>query len=85
MASTYAAAQWTNPKTNTVSTGAPVIYTVTIPSTVKNKDGAIAFVNYLLSSQGQNIFTQSGLSTTPIQASGDKQAIPQQLQSYIQS
>ena len=83
MASTYAKAQWTNPKTGKVTKGAPIIYTITIPSTSKNMAGAIAFVNFLLSSQGQNILTQNGVLSTPITASGDTSAIPQQLQHYI--
>ena len=83
MASTYAQASWTNPKTHKVIKGAPIIYTITIPSTSKNMAGAIAFVNFLLSSQGQSILADNGVLSTPVTASGDKSAIPQQLQQYI--
>jgi molybdate/tungstate transport system substrate-binding protein len=83
MRSSYAQATWTNPKTNKVVKGAPIVYTLTIPSTSKNKDGAIAFANFLLSSQGQNILASNGVLSTKITASGDKTAIPQQLQHYL--
>ena len=83
LASTYAQASWTNPKTSKVVKGAPIVYTITIPSTSKNKAGAIAFVNFLLSSQGQGILSGNGVLSTPVTASGDKAAIPQQLQQYV--
>lgn len=83
LASTYAQASWTNPKTDKVTKGAPIVYTITIPSTSKNKSGAIAFVNFLLSSQGQSILSGNGVLSTPVTASGDKAAIPQQLQQYV--
>jgi len=83
LASTYAQASWTNPTTRKVTKGAPIVYTITIPSTSKNKSGAIAFVNFLLSSQGQSILSGNGVLSTPVTASGDKAAIPQQLQQYV--
>ena len=83
LASTYAQASWTNPKTHKVTKGAPIVYTITIPSTSKNMAGAIAFVNFLLSSQGQSILSGNGVLSTPVTASGDKAAIPQQLQQYV--
>jgi molybdate/tungstate transport system substrate-binding protein len=85
LASDYAQAQWTNPKTNNVQKAAPVIYTITIPSTSKNRDGAIAFANFLLSAQGQAILKEDGVLSTPIKAAGDTSTIPQQLIQYIQS
>jgi molybdate/tungstate transport system substrate-binding protein len=83
LASTYAQASWTNPSTGKVTKGAPITYTITIPGTSKNKSGAIAFVNFLLSSQGQSILSGNGVLSTPVIASGDKAAIPQQLQQYV--
>ncbi|HTK06033.1 MAG TPA: extracellular solute-binding protein, partial [Ktedonobacteraceae bacterium] len=84
LASDYAKAQWTNPQTKQVSKGGPVIYTVTIPSTSQNQAGAIAFVNFLLTSQGQSILANNGLLSTPITVSGDATAVPQALQKDIQ-
>ena len=83
MASAYAQASWTNPKTGKTTKGAPIVYTITIPSTSKNKAGAIAFVNFLLSSQGQGILSGNGVLSTPVTASGNKADIPQQLQQYV--
>ena len=85
MASQYATATWTNPKTNVVSKGAPIVYTVTVLNTAKNKAGGIAFANFLLSSQGQALLQGQGVLTTPLTAGGDATTIPQQLKQYIQS
>jgi molybdate/tungstate transport system substrate-binding protein len=84
-ASTYATVHWTDPKTGKVHTGAPILYTITIPSTSKNMAGAIAFANFMLSSQGQAILQQDGVLSTPFKLAGDASAVPQQLQHYIQS
>lgn len=85
LASTYAAAHWTNSKTKTTSKGAPIVYTITIPSTAQNQAGAVAFVDFLLSAQGQTILQNAGLSTTPFKLTGDSSALPASLQHYIQS
>ncbi|HEY0752937.1 MAG TPA: extracellular solute-binding protein [Ktedonobacteraceae bacterium] len=85
LASTYSAAHWTNPKTKTTSKGAPIVYTITIPSTTQNQPGAVAFIDFLLSSQGQTILQNAGLSTTTFKLTGDSSALPSSLQHYIQS
>lgn len=85
MATAYAAAHWTNPKTGKTAKGGPILYTITIPSTSKDMAGAIAFVNYLLSSQGQALLQGAGILSTPIKAYGNASAIPSQLQQYVQS
>ncbi len=85
MASHYATVSWKNPKTNAVSKGAPVVYTVTVLNTAKNMAGGIAFANFLLSSQGQALLQGQGVLTTPFATGGDTTAIPQQLQQYAQS
>ncbi len=85
LASTYATVTWTNPQTKQVSKGGPVVFTLTIPSTSQNPVGALAFANFLLSSQGQSILLSNGLLSTPFKASGDASAVPQSLQKYISS
>ncbi len=85
MAAQYATATWKNPKTSVVSKGAPIVYTVTVLNTAKNKAGGIAFASFLLSSQGQSLLQGQGVLTTPLTAGGDATAIPQQLKQYIQS
>ncbi len=81
----YAQASYTNPKTGKKVLGTAIVYTITIPSTSKNREGAIAFVNFVLSSQGQALFNQDGLLQTPLQLAGDASAVPSQLQGYFQS
>jgi molybdate/tungstate transport system substrate-binding protein len=84
LASTYATVTWTNPQTKAVSKGGPIIFTLTIPSTSQNRAGALAFANFLLSSQGQNILLNTGgLLSTPFVVSGDTSAVPQSLRKYI--
>lgn len=81
----YAKATYTNPKTNKVTKGSAIIYTITIPSTSKNMAGAIAFVQFIFSSQGQAFFTQDGLSLTTPKVSGDASTVPSQVQQYFSS
>lgn len=83
LASTYAIVTWTNPKTRQVSKGAPILFTLTIPSTSQNRAGAQAFANFLLSSQGQGILLNEGLLKTPFKVFGDTKAVPQPLEKYI--
>ena len=82
--STYAKASYTDPKTGKTTKGAATVYTITIPSTSKNRPGAIAFVTYLLSS-GQGILTGDGLTMVTPVVSGDASAVPSQLLQYVQS
>jgi molybdate/tungstate transport system substrate-binding protein len=85
LAATYATVQWINPKTGKVIKGAPILYTITIPSTAKNRDGAIAFVNFLLSSRGQAMLSANGVLQTAVKVVGEASAVPQPLRQYIQS
>ena len=85
MASRYAIATWKNPKTGKVSKGSPIVFTLTVLNTAKNRAGGIAFANFLLSSQGQSLLQGQGLLATPFKAGGDTAKIPQPLQQYIAS
>ncbi|MEO8971429.1 MAG: extracellular solute-binding protein, partial [Ktedonobacteraceae bacterium] len=80
---TYAKATYTDPKTHKKSVGAAIAYTITIPSTSKNSAGAIAFANFLLSSQGQAILLGDGLLQTTPKLYGDSTKVPSQLQQYF--
>jgi molybdate/tungstate transport system substrate-binding protein len=82
MNTTYATASYTDPKAGK-KVGAAIVYTITIPSTSKNLAGAIAFADFLLSSQGQAILTGDGLLSTTPKISGDATAVPSQLQHYF--
>jgi molybdate/tungstate transport system substrate-binding protein len=81
--SDYAKASYTDPKTGAVTKGSAIVYTITILNTAKNKAGAIAFVQFLLSSQGQTFFTNDGLLMVTPKVSGDIAAVPSQLQSLF--
>ena len=82
---TYAKASYTDPKTGTVTKGSAIVYTITVLNTSKNKAGAIAFVQYIFSSQGEAFFTSDGLSLVTPKVSGDATAVPSQLQSLFTS
>jgi molybdate/tungstate transport system substrate-binding protein len=81
--STYAQATYTDPKTGKTTKGAATVYTITIPSTSKNNAGAIAFVSFLYSPQGEAILTGDGLTLVTPAVSGDVSAVPNQLQSIL--
>lgn len=64
-------------------TGAPITFTVTIPSTVRSAAGAVAFVRFLLGSQGQSLMTDQGLVPVPPAAGGYAAAVPQSINTFI--
>jgi molybdate/tungstate transport system substrate-binding protein len=81
LASAYAAATYTT-STGTLQHGAPVLFSVTIPATVKNEAGAVAFVQYLLGKQGQALLASSGFLAVPITFTGDAAKVPAGLAQY---
>ena len=64
-------------------TGAPIQYTITIPSTVKNEDGAEEFVRFVLSARVRAISAAHGLLPLKTTVSGDRHAVPTNLTSLI--
>jgi molybdate/tungstate transport system substrate-binding protein len=83
-AARYATVAYTNKKGQTFK-GSPVLYTVTIPSTVRNGQGAAAFVQYLLSRPGQSQLAQAGLPSVQAQVEGDPGALPASLKPLIKT
>ncbi len=81
LASAYAAATYTS-ASGTVQHGAPILFSVTIPATVKNEAGAVAFTRYLLGEQGQALLTSSGFLALPITFTGDAAKVPAGLAQY---
>lgn len=81
LASAYAAATYTT-ATGTLQKGAPILFSVTIPSTVKDLPGAVAFVQYLLGAQGQALLASSGFLQTKITFTGDAAKVPAGLAQY---
>lgn len=83
--STYAKASYTDPKSGQKTKGSATVYTITIPNTSKNKDGAIAFVNFLFSAEGKSMLTQDGLTLVTPTLQGDASAVPSQVQQDFSS
>ncbi|MBI3989770.1 MAG: substrate-binding domain-containing protein [candidate division NC10 bacterium] len=64
--------------------GAPVLFTITIPHTVRNLAGAIAFVRFALSEDARATYLKYGLRSAPILVGGDALKVPVDLRSFIQ-
>lgn len=75
LTSHYASVNYTNKK-GQVFQGSPILYTVTVPSTVKNERGAESFVQYLLSKDRLALLVKEGLFSTPMVVDGDKTSVP---------
>lgn len=72
----YAQTSYTPPNGDKV-TGAPILFTVTIPKTVKNQAGAEAFVRFVLTSP--DLVKQFGFGIVEHQVGGDPGKIPADL------
>jgi molybdate/tungstate transport system substrate-binding protein len=82
LASAYAAATYTN-AAGTAQHGAPILFSVTIPATVKNEAGAVVFVQYLLGKQGQAQLAASGFLAVPLSLTGDRSKVPTGLLPFL--
>jgi len=78
----YATQHFTTAAGQTVI-GAPIEYTISIPSTVKNEAGAEAFVQFVLSKRVRAISSAHGLLVLKVKASGDASAIPTALTGFV--
>lgn len=56
--------------------GEPIFFSITIPQTVKNLDGAISFVNFILSENGSELLEMQGLNRINITSEGNVNKIP---------
>lgn len=63
--------------------GAPILFTITIPSTVRNEVGAEAFVRFVLSQRVRTIAARHGLLSTTITLHGRRELVPAALMRYI--
>lgn len=57
-------------------TGSPVYYTISIPSSVKNKAAAVAFVRFVFKGKARRLASKAGLQPTRPVVYGDKKAAP---------
>ncbi len=72
----YKQANYTLESDQRVIHGEPVFFSITIPKTVKNLDGAISFVNFILSTNGSGLLENQGLNRINITSEGDINKIP---------
>jgi molybdate/tungstate transport system substrate-binding protein len=63
--------------------GEPIFFSVTIPNTAKNLDGAISFVNFILSKNGLQLLDHQGLRPIDATHYGDLTGIPLSIRDKI--
>jgi len=82
MAAAYARVAYVDPS-GAVHRGSPIVYTVTIPSTARNRDGALRFVLFLYSPAGQALLRAHGFPPMPALVGGDASAVPAELRRLV--
>lgn len=75
-AASYAKQSYTTPKGEQV-VGAPIIFTITIPKTVRHREAAAALLKFLLSSE--KLLTDFGFGIVKHDVSGDVAQVPSEL------
>jgi molybdate/tungstate transport system substrate-binding protein len=60
---------------NDIVFGHPIFFSYTIPTTVRNLDGAKSFANFLISSQGKTVLNQVGLNPVDTIVDGDNKSL----------
>jgi len=78
-AALYAGESYTTPAGQRVS-GAPILFTITIPETVRHREPALAFAKFLLSSN--SLLNQFGLGSVDHQVGGDLSQVPVELRTF---
>ena len=81
-ASTYATVAYVD-RAGVTHRGAPILYTVAIPSSARNADGAARFVAFLLGRQGRELLAARGILRVPIRAGGREADIPPSLRPFV--
>lgn len=81
-AAAYAQATYRDPS-GVTHRGAPILYTVTIPSSARNTDGAARFVAFLLGREGRDLLAARGILGTPIRAGGRVEDVPPSLRPLV--
>ncbi len=71
------------PGTTITKKGTPIVYGVTIPSNFPNQELAIAWVDFLLSSEGMAIMETNGQPPVIPAITNDKSKLPDELRSYV--
>lgn len=83
MAVAYGQVTYLSP-TGQVWRGSPILYTVTIPSTVRNLKGAIRFVQFLYGPAGRTLLGAHGLFFAHVLVGGNARDVPLELGPLIE-
>jgi ABC-type molybdate transport system substrate-binding protein len=78
----YGAVTYVSPK-GTTYRGASIVYSVTIPETSRNREGAIALIGFLLSGEGRKILEKHRFRLIQPLVSGDTGTVPAELQTAL--
>jgi ABC-type molybdate transport system substrate-binding protein len=78
----YASASYVDPKGVTYR-GAPILYTVAIPSSARNADGAVRFLAFLLGREGRGLLAARGILGVPVRAGGRAADVPAPLRRFV--
>jgi molybdate/tungstate transport system substrate-binding protein len=70
-------------KTTTTSTGAPIVYGLTIPKNAPNPELAAEFVEYIINESGQTVFNNNGQPPVVPAITDDITEIPESLKTYV--
>jgi molybdate/tungstate transport system substrate-binding protein len=64
---------------------APIYFSFTIPTTVKNIDGAVSFGDFILSTSGKNILRDEGLNPIDPIVEGNMASVPPSIRGTVQN
>ena len=84
LADIYKKGSYTLQKDGQIVYGEPIYFSFTIPTTVKNLDGAISFGDFILSSNGPNILKDQGLNPISPIIEGDMPKVPSALRDRVE-
>ncbi len=79
----YKKATYTPESDQKIINGEPIYFSITIPQTVKNLEGAISFVNFMISKNGSQILENQGLIPVNTISEGDTDKIPLSIKDTI--
>ena len=79
LSAVYARESYTTPSGEHVI-GSPILFTITIPETVRHREGALSFVRFLLFSD--QLLEQFGLGKVAHQVGGDMSQVPLELRGF---
>ncbi len=64
--------------------GSPIVFTISILRAAHNMEGAVAFVSFILSEEGQQLLQRQGFGRSKILVGGIESKVPPALRKYIE-